>query len=131
MFELLNNDQQGDLGEARAIFELTRLGYILSKPLINHVPYDLIADKNGVLYRVQVKTSQCSPNNPNIFAINLVTSGGNTKVNIRRAFDHNKVDLLFVLVNDGRCWLIPTNTITAKTSINVGAPDSRYNQYQL
>lgn len=41
LFDNLSRSQQGDLGEARAIYELTKLGYILSRPLCVHCSYDL------------------------------------------------------------------------------------------
>ena len=58
---LENNDSakaQGDVGEARAIYEFTKLGYQVSVPLAAHCPYDLIIDDGEKLQRVQVKTSQ-------------------------------------------------------------------------
>jgi hypothetical protein len=46
----------GDISEALAIAEFMRLGYLVSRPFSNGLPYDFIADDGAQLYRVQVKT---------------------------------------------------------------------------
>lgn len=130
MFETLDRSQQGDLGEARAIYELVRLGYYVSTPLHTQVPYDLIADKNGQLFKVQVKTSgfvlrEVSQS----YQVNLQTTGGNRITNTRKLFDAAAVDLLFVMVSDGRCWLIPTSVIKSTGQLVVGT--KLYSGYQL
>ena len=121
---------QGDIGEARAIYEFTKLGYTVSRPLHTHVPYDLIVDKDGVLSRVQVKTtSQVVRDSTHSYTVQISTSGGNTKVHTRKPFDTTLVDMLFVLTVDDRCWIIPTTEITAGTALLVGTP--KYEQYQI
>ena len=69
---------------------------------------------------MQVKTSRQKRDN-NAYTINLKTSGGNTKkYNIRKR-KNDDYDLLFVLVEDGRCWSIPTEELgDATNSIVVG-----------
>lgn len=130
MFETLSRMQQGDLGEARAIFELVRLGYSVSKPLHVHLPYDLIADKDGTLYRVQVKTTRLvCHQTTRAMTVNISTSGGNTKVNTQKPFDNTLVDLVFVMTSDDRCWLIPAAEITSVKTIVVGTP--KHAQYQI
>ena len=130
MFGCDDKTKQGDLGEARAVYEFVRLGYVVSKPMQVHVPYDLIVDKEGVLYRVQVKTSgRIVHQTTNTFEVYLETSGGNTTSNNRKHFDPSLVDLVFVLTSDDRCWIIPTSEITSKTTIKVGTP--RYDEFQI
>lgn len=49
---------KGDVSEAIAIAEFMRLGYRVSRPLSNGLPYDFIADDGSRLLRVQVKTGR-------------------------------------------------------------------------
>lgn len=114
--------KQGLLGELKAQLILTWLGYEISKPLEIHVPYDLLAVKDGKVFKVQVKTSahNPNPNNPDRFEVNLTTKGGNTKVNTLKKPENNEFDLLFAMVDNGRCWLIPYDSITSKTLVMVG-----------
>ena len=49
---------KGDISELRVAIELTKLGYLVSKPLGENQRYDLIADDGQRLQRVQVKTGR-------------------------------------------------------------------------
>jgi hypothetical protein len=49
---------KGDISELRVAIELTKLGYLISKPLGENQRYDLIADDGQRLHRVQVKTGR-------------------------------------------------------------------------
>ena len=120
---------QGNVGVARAIYEYTKMGYTVLMPLSDSDKYDMVIDNGNQLLKVQVKTSRCqSPSGG--YSINLKTSGGNTKTNTIRKRDSNDYDLLFTLVEDGRCWNIPTKDLgDAGSSIVVGA--SKYNEFQI
>lgn len=130
MFDTLSRSQQGDLGEARAVYELVKLGYALSKPLHVHLPYDFIAEKDNKLYRVQVKTSRLVlRKSTQVYQVQLCSTGGNRLVNTRTHFDPTKIDLLFVMTADDRCWLIPAANIKSKNNINVGT--ALYAEFQV
>lgn len=130
---------QGNVGEARAIYEYTRLGYVVSKPLSESCPYDLIVDDHsGTLKRVSVKTSKQRTQaakrgwNSSAYIVKLYTSGGNTKnAFVRKATDHTNYELLFILTEDGACWSIPSTELDDKGVIQVGSEQSKYNQYRL
>jgi hypothetical protein len=53
-----NTKSKGDISELRVAVELTKLGYLISKPLGENQRYDLIADDGQRLHRVQVKTGR-------------------------------------------------------------------------
>lgn len=130
MFDTLSRSQQGDLGEARAIYELVRLGYALSKPMHVHLPYDFIAEKDNVLYRVQVKTSgHVLRKSTQVYQVQLCSTGGNRLINTRTHFDASKIDLLFVMTTDDRCWLIPATNIKSRNNITVGT--ATYSEFQI
>lgn len=132
MFECSKDwSRQGDVGEARAIYEFTKLGYTVSRPLHTHVPYDLIVDKDGVLSRVQVKTSTyVARESTQSYQVQMATSGGNTRRHNIKKFDTALIDLVFVLTADDRCWIIPAVELqTVSHSMLVGTP--KYEQYQI
>lgn len=123
-----NPRRQGDLGEAAAIQALTELGAIVSVPLFHSPDYDLIAEFAGGLARVQVKTSTCRGGSG--FSVRLATSGGNRSwTGLVKRFDASRCDLLFVLVADGRRWLIPSTEIEAGHGITLGGP--KYSEFEL
>ena len=51
----MNSKTYGDIAELAVAAKLAKLGYIVSRPLSDNAPYDLIIDKNGTLQKVQVK----------------------------------------------------------------------------
>ena len=130
---LINRRQQGDLGEVSAIEWLTRQGATVLMPIGHSPDYDLIADFDGRLMRVQVKTStflQRTPNGHQRWAVSICTNGGNQSwTGTTKWFDANKVDVVFVVVGDGRRWLIPASDIESTNGLNLGGP--KYGQYEI
>lgn len=110
--------KQGDLGEARAVYEYTKLGYTVSVPLSDSDKYDLIIDNGISLLKVQVKTSchrsskkRDSTTGRIRYGVQLSTTGSNTKGHqsrIRQKYDY---DILFVMVENGQCWSIPVDEL--------------------
>lgn len=114
-----NTKKQGDLGEARAIYEYTRLGYVVCKPLCDSAKYDLIVEKDGNIKRIQVKTS-ARKSKYGAYEVGLRTTGGNQSFNTAKLRNNGDYDELFILVDDGRCWMIPEEFLLNGNSINVG-----------
>ena len=134
-----NRTKQGNLGEARAIYEYTKMGYTVLKPLTDSDKYDIVIDTGEQLLKVQVKTSRYkaksySSYNKTGYTVNLATRGGNTTKNTIRSRQDGDYDMLFVLIETGRCWSIPIEAIgDARTSINVAATGNRakYTEYEI
>jgi len=123
----MTKTDQGNIGEAIAICELTKLGYAVSVPLQNNLRYDLIVDLGGRLSRVQVKTT--SATKPTGWDVFIATSGGNTKRHTRKKFDASACEFLFVVADNKRCWLIPTDQISSSEYITVG--NKKYSEFEL
>ena len=130
---LINRRRQGDLGEASAIEWLTRQGATVSLPLGHSPDYDLIAALHGRLIRVQVKTSTFSATTPkghNRWSVAVATNGGNQSwTGVTKRFDPDKVDALFVLVGDGRRWLIPASAVEGHNAVALGGP--KYSEFEI
>jgi PD-(D/E)XK endonuclease len=130
MSERFHPRRQGDLGEAAAIEWLTRIGACVAFPLFHSPDYDLIADLGGRLIRVQVKSSSCTHIATDHFAVQLATSGGNQSwTGVVKKFDPSRFDFLFVLVQDGRRWFIPSGDIEGRHAITVGG--EKYSEFQV
>ncbi len=130
---LINRRQQGDLGEASAIEWLTRQGATVSMPLGHSPDYDLVAELGGRLFRVQVKTSvsrQRLANGAARYEVQLATLGGNQSWNgLSKRFDAAAVDFLFVLVGDGRRWMIPAAVVESNTAMHLGG--RKYSEFEI
>ena len=109
--------EQGSIGEARAIYEYTRLGYVVCKPF-KDCDYDLIIEKDGLMQRVQIKTTTQMPKEK-YFVCNLRVLGGNQSYNTAKNRNPNSYEVLFVLAQNNDCWSIPTNTFNAVTALTL------------
>ena len=76
---------KGDIAVAAVIFDLTKKGYIVSEPMSENAPYDLICDTGSKLLRIQVKYRKdgCVPDK---------TSWSDTK-----GVHENKINIIDVL----------------------------------
>ena len=133
MDRVINRRQQGDLGEASAMQWLTHLGGLVLVPLGHSPDYDLIADLNGRLLRVQVKTSVQEIRTPNghlRHPVSLVTCGGNQSwTGVSKLIDPDSIDYLFVLTGSGRRWFIPAGELGGSRAIQLGG--DKYSEFEI
>lgn len=121
------NKAQGNIGEAAAIFHFAKLGYIVSKPLFENTPYDLIVDDGCRVFKVQVKTTRYRK--PTNFCVELRTKGGNTSWNgVVKVVTKEACDLLFIYCEDGSQYLIPVEVIDGQVTLTLG---KQYLQYKI
>ena len=87
---------------------------------------DLVAELDGRLLRVQVKTSTVQLANGR-YQVALSTKGGNRSWNgLVKRFSASRCEYLFVLVHDGRRWFIPAGAVEGSMSIVVGGPNAAF-----
>lgn len=122
----VNRRVQGDLGELSAMEWLASKGALVWIPLGHSPDVDLMADFDGRLVRIQVKTSTLRVNTPKgseRWNVSISTRGGNQSWSgATKQFDPQKVDYLFALVGDGRRWMIPAQAVEAQSQVALGAP---------
>jgi hypothetical protein len=130
---LINRRRQGDLGEASAIEWLASKGALVFFPLGHSSDVDLIAELDGRLLRIQVKTTTYRHETPNghpRWSVALATNGGNQSWSGQaKRFDPEKVDLLFALAGDGRRWLIPSSCLDARNAVTLGG--TKYSEFEI
>lgn len=108
-----NTKKQGEIGIAEAIAFFTRSGFNVLLPITDSNDYDFVIELNSVFSRVQVKTSSYKRNDN--YVINLSVKGGNRSFNTVKKFDYTKVDYVFILVEDGVKYCIPSKDISGLT----------------
>jgi hypothetical protein len=130
---LINRRQQGDLGEASAIEWFSRLGATVFIPFGHSPDVDLVVELEGWLLRVQVKTSTQfveTPDGHSRRVVSLKTCGGNqTWTGVAKEIDPTRVDLLFLLTGDGRRWLLPSDCLDARGSVQLGG--AKYAEHEI
>jgi hypothetical protein len=129
MFDGMNRREQGDFGELSAMEWLVGVGAALYLPLGHSPDCDLIAELDGRLLRVQVKTSGVR-RNKHRWDVSVCTRGGNQSWSgLVKRMDSSRCDFLFVHVADGRRWFIPSAEVGGGTKIRVGGP--RYAEFEI
>jgi hypothetical protein len=125
---MLTPREQGDIGELSALSWLTEQGANVSIPFGHSPDYDLVADLDGRLLRVQVKTATFFRNGR--WEVTLATYGGNQSwTGLVKRFDASRYDYLFALVGDGRRWFIPSEALGGGRRILLGGP--KYAEFEV
>lgn len=129
----LNRGQQGDLGEASAIEWLTSRGALVLIPFGDSPDFDLVAQVDDRLFRIQVKTTTQETRTASgrqRYPVSLVTCGGNQSwTGIAKEIDSMTIDYLFILTGSGRRWLIPVGALDSGRNIRLGGP--KYSGYEI
>lgn len=113
---------QGNQGECSAIAWLGWTYDAVAIPVGSCSDYDAVAEIDGRLVKVQVKTSRQHIRNGR-YGVTLCTRGGNQSWNkIVKRFSAERCDYLFVHIADGRRWFIPADRVEGETTIVVGGP---------
>ena len=94
----------GEITEQQVALEFLKLGYLVSKPLVQSSRYDFIVDINHNLYKIQVKTGTLKENSYIEFATS--TSHTNTKGTLNLNYSAEDVDF-FATMHEGNCYLVP------------------------
>jgi hypothetical protein len=129
----INRRQQGDLGEASAIEWLTSVGATVLIPFGHSPDFDLVAEAQGRLLRVQVKTTTQSITTPDGHprsVVSVATYGGNQSWSgVCKRLEPSRLDYLFVHTGNGRRWWIPSTVLEAGRAISLGGP--KYSEYEI
>ena len=125
---VLSPREQGDLGELSALAWLTEQGAKVSIPLGHSPDYDVIAEFDGQLARIQVKTTRFHRNGR--WCAMIATRGGNQSWSgLVKRFEPSRYDYLFVLAADGRRWFVPSDAIGGTTAVSLGGP--KYAEFEV
>ena len=119
---------QGDQGEAHAVAWLAAQRHMVSVPLGSSPDYDVLAEINGRIARVQVKTTRCYRNDR--WVVTLATRGGNQSWSgLVKRFSSKRCEFLYVHAADGRRWFIPSRRVEGGAGLWLGGP--KYAEYEV
>ena len=102
----MKTKQIGNIGLGRAISHFTGLGYVVSLPLNDAQPYDLIVDDGLTLHKVSVKTTGRRG-----FKIRETGHG------YTRPFDPTNADLLFLYRLGDKSYVMRTTDVTTRAEV--------------
>jgi hypothetical protein len=112
----MNTIQAGRLGEAAIAAEFVRRGYDVYMPIFGNADFDMIASKDGILSRVEVKC--CSYERyPGKYEVQLKSVRPNRTKNTIKVFDGSRSDLLAI-------YLPPVNKVVILNSADYNGRNS-------
>ena len=114
---MLDKKQKGNLIELQCIAEFYKLGYTVCIPYGENNRYDFIADINGKLIRVQVKSSKTNDGGKS-YVFSCQSSRTNGKTYINKSYTNEEIDFFCTMVGD-ICCLIPVDECNTQKTIRV------------
>lgn len=115
----------GDIAEQIVILEALKRGFGVSVPIGNRLRYDLILDKNGNLYRIQVKKAYKS--GYKTYIVNTKRTCTNRKE--IKIWHYKETDFDFaiaVIVEENVCYIMPSKFFTSyKAAISLVETEKR------
>ncbi len=124
--EILDSKQKGNLTELQCITAFYEQGYSVSIPYGENSRYDFIADVNGELLKIQVKTSRVKKENEAIvFACR--STNVNTKGTIYHRYTKEQIDYFATFWN-GKCYLVPVEECSTEKTLRFCYPISGQKQ---
>ena len=110
------------------MYWLAAKGGHVAIPIGSSRHWDLLAELDGQLMRVQVKTTTCIQKGR--WDVTLCTRGGNRSWNgLVKRLDPSRYDFLFVLAGDGRRWFIPSSRVDGGSGLRLGGP--KYAEFEV
>ena len=114
--------QKQDIAVAAVILDLTKKGYIISEPMSENAPYDLICDTGEKLLRIQVKYREDE-------IIPRKNSWSDKNGHHSKKIDTSKIDY-FALVNKDLLVCYPLPCMVGN-SIRFKIPENYFNEYHF
>lgn len=119
--------QKGDIGETRVIYEFTKRGIQVAIPFGDSARYDLIAEFNGKLNKIQVK--YCAQITANNSIVCPSCSSTNHTTNKHLSTYENDIDYFaFYLAPFDECLLVPVSFVGNKKTITFRKEKTKNNQ---
>jgi hypothetical protein len=124
----MNTKELGDIAVGFAISYYLSHGYEVCLPIGDKRSYDLIAEKDNNLSRVQIKYAGFSAKR-NKCQAGLRITGGNQSYSYARKYGKDDFDILFIYTAKAECYIIPWKTVDIRNELTVDA--EKYRKYKV
>ena len=101
----MTTKQIGNIGEAKVLSEFVRLGVPVYLPFGDNEKADLIADFNGKLNRIQVKTSQKIIDGDKV-RFSLVSSTVHRQNGVKHIYTEDEIDYFAFIIQKGIGYIL-------------------------
>ena len=113
------NKIKGLVTELQCQTYLTSLGYNVFVPLGEDCRYDLIADFDGILTRIQIKS--CTKNETGISISVKSVRMNHTQGNVSHPYSKEEIDYFATFYN-GKCYLVPQSECSTYKTLRFTIP---------
>lgn len=117
----LTSKQKGNLTELQCLSAFVEQGCGVSIPYGDNSKYDFIADVDGRLFKIQVKTSSLKDENAIKFSCR--TTHVNCKGVKNEKYSSNEVDF-FATYWENQCYLVPVSECSVEKTLRFAPPKS-------
>ena len=118
---MLESKQKGIITELQCITAFNQLGYHVSIPYGENSRYDFIADIDGILIKVQVKTSSPKRGTDNAISFSCRSTRVNSQGSQNRRYTADEIDY-FATFYDNICYLIPIAECSIEKTLRFQPP---------
>ena len=101
----MDTKQKGDIAEQASILKLLELGWGVSKPIGDRHPYDLIADINGLLCKIQIKSAWFNSYDQN-YCIDVRRTKTNRREMKRSLYSENDFDFALIYLPEKHIFYV-------------------------
>ena len=113
--------EKGDLGVLKAQVSLYEQGYLILQPVTEHAPFDLVAYKDGVFKRVQVKYK--SLDKTGALTVHFRSCWADKNGTHMQAVNKEEVDLYCIYCPDtDECYYLDPDDFDKSVTLRVEAP---------
>lgn len=120
--------EKGDVALAHAIKHYMLNGYEVCLPIGDKRDYDLAVEKEGKLFRVQVKYAGLYPSKSSC-KVALRITGGNQSFHYSKNYADDAFELLFVYTAKGEQYELEWEKVSARNELSI--EHDKYKQYQI
>ena len=118
----LSSKQKGNLTELQCITAFYELGYAVSIPYGENSRYDFIADVDGKLLKIQVKTSSVKDDG-SVIEFSCRSTRVNSQGPISRTYTKEEIDY-FCTYYQNQCYLVPIEECSRSKKLRFEPPKS-------
>jgi len=129
--KVMNTKNMGDVAEQVVALDLLKRGYVISKPIGDNAPYDLIVDRNGKLERIQIKgrTPKSGKLHIELYSMLYNTTSGSNNRTKQVLYNTNDVDWYAIVDNSTlRCYYLKIDDVEGLTFITLRTEPTRNGQ---
>ena len=119
---------KGDLGVLKAQVSLYEQGYLILQPVTEHAPFDLVAYKDGVFKRVQVKYK--SLDKTGAMTVHFRSCWTDKNGTHMQAINKKEIDLYCIYCPDtDECYFLNPVNCEKSVTLRVKAPKNNQSKY--